>query len=89
METIGKLVLDFAHQHPALTGWIVAAVALAVLVTNALRFTFPDFVDMPRWARFITGLLDPIAGNFWNLARKVDPGIVGQAHQKGDPSERG
>lgn len=89
METLGKIIVDFAHQHPTITGWVIAVIVFAVLVTNALRFTYPDFKDMPGWARFITGLLDPIAGNFWNLARKVDPDLAGQAKQKGSPNEPG
>lgn len=87
MDTIGKLLGDFAHAHPNVVAGGMILVVIAVVITNAIRMTWPVFSEMPRWARFILGLFDPLAANFWNIARKADPEVSGPLKKTiGEPS---
>lgn len=86
METIGKLLGDFAHAHPRVTAVLFAIVAVAVVLVNGIRMTWPVFAEMPKPARFVLGMLDPFAANFWNMVRKADPEVSGPLRKaEGEP----
>ncbi len=77
METIGKLLGDFAHAHPNLVVSVLGVVVVCVLTVNGIRMAWPVFSEMPRWARFVLGVCDVPAMNFWNMVRKADPEVSG------------
>jgi len=86
LETVVKFLADQVQQHPTFAAWLVALITVAVLVTNGCRLAYPNFSEMPRSVRFIVGFLDPIALNFWNLARKAEPDLKGQYRVEGEPN---
>ena len=88
METVGHLLGDFAKAHPNLVVSVLGVVIFCVLVVNGIRMTWPVFAEMPRWARFILGVCDVPAGNFWNAVRKVEPEVSGPIKKTiGEPDE--
>ena len=86
METTVKWLLAQAQAHPTIAAWLAGIVAVAVVFTNGLRFVWPTYTDMPLWARFVVGCLDPLAGNFWYLAKSLDPDIKGEHKLNGEPN---
>jgi len=86
LETLAKLLADQVHAHPTIASVLLFVVVFAVLVTNGCRLAYPNFSEMPRSVRFIVGFLDPIALNFWNLARKAEPDLKGQYRVEGEPN---
>lgn len=77
METIGKLIGDFSHAHPNVAVGLLGIVVVCVVTVNGIRMAWPIFSEMPRWARFVLGVCDIPAMNFWNLARRVEPEVSG------------
>ena len=89
MEAIVRWLAEQAHEHPAAIGVVGGVWLLSVFVTNGLRFAYPSFAEMPRAARFVVGFCDPLALNFWNLAREFDPDLKGEHKTEGGPNEKG
>lgn len=67
-EAIGQLVGKAVLAHPGIAGALVAAVLVAVAVVSGLRMAWPTKADRPRAVRFLLGVLDPLALNFWDAA---------------------
>lgn len=67
-EAIGQLIGKAILAHPGIAGALVAAVLVAVFTVSGLRMAWPTKTDRPRAVRFILGVLDPLALNFWDAA---------------------
>lgn len=67
-EAVGQLVGRAVLAHPRLAGALVAAVLVAVVTVSGLRMAWPTKADRPRSVRFLLGVLDPLALNFWDAA---------------------
>lgn len=86
METAAKWFADQVHAHPTASAVLLIVWLSAVLLTNGLRFAYPTYQEMPRSVRFVIGFCDPLALNFWNLARKLDPEFKGEYKTNGVPN---
>ena len=89
METVVRWLAEQAQAHPVAIGVVAGVWLLAVFLTNGLRFAYPEFAEMPRFARFVVGFCDPLALNFWNLARKFEPEVKGEHKTEGGPNGKG
>lgn len=67
-EAIGQLIGKAVLAHPGIAGALVAAVLVAVFTVSGLRMAWPTKTDRPRAVRFVLGVLDPLALNFWDAA---------------------
>lgn len=67
-EAIGQLVGKAVLAHPGIAGALIAAVLVAVAAVSGLRMAWPTKADRPRAVRFVLGVLDPLALNFWDAA---------------------
>lgn len=65
LDTATTPIVNFLGRHPL----AFLVIGLAVLVTNGLRVAWPTRAERPRLVAFLLGVLDPISGNFWALAR--------------------
>jgi len=65
LDTATTPVVNFLGRHPL----AFLVIGLAILVTNGLRVAWPTRAERPRLVAFMLGVLDPISGNFWALAR--------------------
>lgn len=65
LDRITTPVVNFLGRHPI----AFLVIGLAILVTNGLRVAWPTRAERPRIVAFLLGVLDPISGNFWALAR--------------------
>ena len=88
METVVRWLAEHAHAHPTAIG-VIGGVWLFSVFLNGLRFAYPSFAEMPRMARFVVGFFDPLALNFWNLARKFDSDFKGEHKTDGGPNGKG
>lgn len=65
IDTLTTPVVNFLGRHPI----AFVVIGLAILVTNGLRVAWPIRSERPRLVAFLLGILDPVSGNFWALAR--------------------
>ena len=69
-DAIADWVVSTAIAHPELIGWGLGVFAVCTMVVNGLRVAWPLEADRPRWVRFLLGLLDFGALNFWRYAQR-------------------
>lgn len=67
-EAIGQVVGRAVLAHPGIAGAFFAAVLVAVFTVSGLRMAWPLKTERPRAVRFVLGVLDPLALNFWDAA---------------------
>lgn len=65
LDTATTPVVNFLGRHPL----AFLVIGLAILATNGLRVAWPTRAERPRLVAFLLGVLDPVSGNFWALAR--------------------
>jgi hypothetical protein len=73
-DAIAEWVVNTTANHPELIGWAVGIFVVCTLIVNGLRVAWPLEAERPRWVRFLLGLLDFGALNFWRfLQPKAKP----------------
>ena len=59
-------MIEWIQQHK-----LEAIVLFANAIVNGLRMAYREEVSRPRWVRFLLGLIDPFALNFWSPIKRA------------------